>query len=74
MSIVSAESLPQTFAHEADCPPHRVPKARVLHLINGEHYAGAERVQDLLALRLADYGYESAFACVKQTVATIVGL
>ncbi|MEN6496722.1 MAG: hypothetical protein ABFD16_20725, partial [Thermoguttaceae bacterium] len=22
---------------------------RVLHVINGEHYAGAERVQDLLA-------------------------
>ena len=25
---------------------------KVLHLINGEFYAGAERVQDLLALRL----------------------
>ncbi len=38
---------------------------RVLHLINGEHYSGAERVQDLLALRLGDYGYEAGFACVK---------
>jgi phosphatidyl-myo-inositol alpha-mannosyltransferase len=38
---------------------------RVLHVINGEHFAGAERVQDLLALRLPDYGIEVGFACVK---------
>jgi glycosyltransferase involved in cell wall biosynthesis len=37
----------------------------VLHVINGEHYAGAERVQDLLALRLPELGYEVGFACVK---------
>lgn len=37
----------------------------VLHLINGEHFAGAERVQDLLALRLPEYGVEVAFACMK---------
>jgi len=24
-------------------------KGRILHVINGEHYSGAERVQDLLA-------------------------
>ncbi|MCA9269332.1 MAG: glycosyltransferase, partial [Planctomycetales bacterium] len=35
------------------------------HLINGEHYAGAERVQDLLAARLPALGYEVAFACLK---------
>ena len=39
--------------------------ARVLHLINGEHYSGAERVQDLLALRLPEFGYEVEWACVK---------
>jgi len=38
---------------------------RILHVINGELYSGAERVQDLLALRLPDYGYEVGFACVK---------
>lgn len=43
-------------------PPTAV---RVLHVINGEHYAGAERVQDLLALRLGEFGYEVGFACVK---------
>ena len=41
---------------------------RVLHLINGEHYAGAERVQDLLALRLTDHGFAVVFACLKQGV------
>ncbi len=39
--------------------------ARVMHVINGEHYAGAERVQDLLALRLGEFGYEVGFACLK---------
>ena len=38
---------------------------RVLHIINGEHYAGAERVQDLLAARLQDHGFEIDFACIK---------
>lgn len=38
---------------------------RVLHVVNGEHYAGAERVQDLLAARLPEFGVEVAFACIK---------
>jgi glycosyltransferase involved in cell wall biosynthesis len=38
---------------------------RVLHVINGEHYSGAERVQDLLAGYLRQSGYEVGFACVK---------
>ena len=37
---------------------------RVLHLINGEHYSGAERVQDLLGLNLPEVGYEAGFACL----------
>lgn len=37
----------------------------VTHVINGEHYSGAERVQDLLALRLPEHGFEVSFACVK---------
>jgi glycosyltransferase involved in cell wall biosynthesis len=39
--------------------------AKVLHVINGEHYAGAERVQDLLALNLPKHGFEVGFVCVK---------
>jgi glycosyltransferase involved in cell wall biosynthesis len=38
---------------------------RVLHVINGEHYAGAERVQDLLAQDLPRCGFEVGFACLK---------
>jgi glycosyltransferase involved in cell wall biosynthesis len=38
---------------------------RVLHVINGEHYSGAERVQDLLAGYLPTCGYDVGFACVK---------
>jgi glycosyltransferase involved in cell wall biosynthesis len=45
-----------------DSAPHRI---RVLHLINGEHYAGAERVQDLLASGLEQFGFEVGFACLK---------
>jgi glycosyltransferase involved in cell wall biosynthesis len=45
--------------------PPQTAKLRVLHVINGEHYAGAERVQDLLAERLPEFGVDVAFACVK---------
>jgi len=34
--------------------------------VNGEHYAGAERVQDLLAQRLGKFGYRVGFACLKR--------
>jgi glycosyltransferase involved in cell wall biosynthesis len=37
----------------------------VLHVINGEHYAGAERVQDLLAQRLVEHDFQVGFACLK---------
>ena len=38
---------------------------RVMHVINGEHYSGAERVQDLLAKCLPEEGFSAGFACVK---------
>jgi glycosyltransferase involved in cell wall biosynthesis len=43
-------------------------RVKVLHLINGEFYAGAERVQDLLAAGLPEQGFEVGFACLKQGV------
>ncbi len=50
----------------AETNSHRSAKSvRVLHVINGEHYAGAERVQDLLAARLPDEGFEVGIACLK---------
>jgi len=41
---------------------------RVLHIINGEFFAGAERVQDLLALRLPEFGYACGFVSLKDGV------
>lgn len=55
--IPTAPVAPQTVP--------RVATQRVLHVINGEHYSGAERVQDLLALQLPQFGFEIGFACVK---------
>jgi glycosyltransferase involved in cell wall biosynthesis len=52
----------------ADCsvrPYATAETINVLHLVNGEHYSGAERVQDLLARRLPQFGCEVGFACVK---------
>ncbi|MGI9455470.1 MAG: glycosyltransferase [Aeoliella sp.] len=46
-------------------PFERPQQARVLHVINGEHYSGAERVQDLLALRLPECGYNVGLATLK---------
>ncbi len=44
----------------------RSPRRPVLHIINGEHYAGAERVQDLLGEQLGNFGYRAGFACLKR--------
>jgi glycosyltransferase involved in cell wall biosynthesis len=46
-------------------PSAPVQTVGVLHLINGEYYAGAERVQDLLAQHLPALGFSVGFACVK---------
>ena len=40
--------------------------APVLHLINGEHFSGAERVQDLLGKALPSFGYQPSFVCLKE--------
>lgn len=42
-----------------------VSSPKVLHVINGQHYSGAERVQDLLAGRLPQFGFDCGFACVR---------
>jgi glycosyltransferase involved in cell wall biosynthesis len=57
-----AERAPEQ-AHDEATGQHTV---RVLHVINGEHYAGAERAQDLLALRLPELGYDVTFVCLKK--------
>src|SRR3972149_6431065 len=64
-------TCPPTVPLPAVLPPAEVRQAaatetvRVLHVINGEHYAGAERVQDLLAKHLPALGFSVGFARVK---------
>lgn len=59
----AAPSLAAPFVvPSAAAPPRTI---RVLHLVNGEHYSGAERVQDLLARQLPRLGCEVGFVCVK---------
>ncbi len=70
----SSSVEPPALGQRSETPLHPSSSAtrdrlqRVLHLINGEHYAGAERVQDLLAACLPRFGYEVGFACVKPGV------
>lgn len=40
-------------------------RLKVMHVINGEHFSGAERVQDLLALQLGRFGVDVGFTCIK---------
>lgn len=61
MSSSSPTLLEETPISGSDRPM----VARVLHVINGEHYSGAERVQDLLAAGLPALGFDVALACVK---------
>src|SRR5262249_14518878 len=61
-------AMPQALSTPRPAAPPKTPPTsltRVLHVVNGEHYSGAERVQDLLAGYLPSCGYEASFACVK---------
>jgi glycosyltransferase involved in cell wall biosynthesis len=61
-------ALPSSLSTAPVASPAATGTIPVLHLINGEHYAGAERVQDLLAKRLPEFGFSVGFACVKLDV------
>ena len=71
LSMCASTSRPAMLAEPDeydtfDCRGHRERTlVRVLHVINGEHYSGAERVQDLLALDLRQFGFDVGFACLK---------
>ncbi len=41
---------------------------KILFVVNGEFYAGGERVQDLLALGLPELGFDVSFVCLKPGV------
>ncbi len=63
-SPVAMPSIAPTSSALAE-PQHATATTRVLHVINGQHYSGAERVQDLLALELPQLDFEVGFACLK---------
>jgi glycosyltransferase involved in cell wall biosynthesis len=54
-----------TLAPTTASPSTHLQTLRVLHVINGEHYSGAERVQDLLGACLPEFGVSAGFACLK---------
>ncbi len=65
----------QTFHSVSSSQPTVVTSAtvptqcqQIFHLINGEHYSGAERVQDLLASTLPQFGYQVGFGVTKQGI------
>jgi glycosyltransferase involved in cell wall biosynthesis len=62
------DSSVPVFLADGVLPANRSVTARtikVLHVINGEHFSGAERVQQLLGKCLPEYGVQATFACVK---------
>ena len=61
--LAAAATIPASVSSPQ--PARATRPVRVLHVINGEHYSGAERVQDLLAGYLPACGYDVGFACVK---------
>lgn len=62
MSAATLHPALQTLAPVTTAKTSPVATKRVLHILNGEHYAGAERVQDLLALNLSQFGYDLQLA------------
>ncbi len=61
----SNSTLAASDAQGAVESPLPAATVHALHLVNGEHYSGAERVQDLLARQLPRFGCEVGFVCVK---------
>lgn len=59
MDSYSISGLPKLFAERAKKP------IGVLHLINGEHFSGAERVQQHLGKKLPEEAVDAHFVCLK---------
>jgi glycosyltransferase involved in cell wall biosynthesis len=60
---MNATTAVEDVSFDSSAAPPRL--VRALHVINGEHFAGAERVQDHLAQRLPEFNYEVGFVCIK---------
>lgn len=62
----AAIGVPVVIPYDSAVQTEILPRvAKVLHVINGEHFSGAERVQQLLGISLPKFGVETEFACVK---------
>ncbi len=60
------ESVATSVGGEFSAPSQAsLANRKVLMVVNGEVYGGAERALDHLALRLGEHGFEVAFACLK---------
>ena len=65
LSPTSPDVSPFPLCVTAPFSSATVETIKVLHVVNGEHYSGAERVQDLLAARMSDEGFDVGFACLR---------
>ncbi|MDA8744979.1 glycosyltransferase family 4 protein [Rubripirellula amarantea] len=54
-----------TDDHASAKPNGKLSLVRVLHVVNGEHFSGAERVQSHLGRCLPEFAVAADFACVK---------
>ena len=64
-SSFSASLAPIPLVTSVDSTQDSIRALRVLHVVNGEHFSGAERVQSHLGRCLPNYGVSADFACVK---------
>lgn len=62
MRVPPTKSLDEPSATVQSIQPRTI---RVLHVVNGEHFSGAERVQSHLGRCLPEQGVIADFACVK---------
>lgn len=63
--VVLAPQSPESTSEPGASQQPSQKTLNVLHVVNGEHFAGAERVQSHLGRCLPQFGVEADFACVK---------
>lgn len=64
-SLISTDTNVAVWNATPALPSAPAKTLKVLHVINGEHFSGAERVQQLLGRCLPEFGVDPHFACVK---------
>lgn len=64
-SLVPFHQTRQDESEDLAQPPKPLALTRVLHIINGEYFSGAERVQQGLGYKLDTFGFQADFVCLK---------